>query len=91
MGNLKEKHATITSSDYAENISIPIVLSRGCTAIAIKNDRTGAKDISITINGNTDTVLAGEIWEELREINHFNNILIETELGHNFVVELYYG
>lgn len=84
----KELYAVIKSSDYPSNISIPILLSRGCTAYALYNG--GSVAVSVTIKGISLPIPAncnsGMITFER---DHFTSLTIDTELGHNFILELY--
>ena len=88
MTSRKELYAVIKSSDYSGNIYIPVELSRGCTAYALYN--SGSVPVSITIKGITLSIPANCSSGMITfEKDHFTALTIDTELGHNFILELY--
>ena len=88
MTSRKELHAVIKSSDYAGNIYIPVELSRGCNAYSLYNG--GSVPVNIIIKGITMPIPANCTSGLVRfERDWFTSLIIDTELGHNFILELY--
>lgn len=83
-----QKYATITSSSYSDNISIPLSLQSGCKTLSLRN-RSTSIPVSITVSGITTDIRPNETLVDHYERNWFNEIDIETELGHDFILELY--
>ena len=84
----KELYQVLKSSDYAGNIYIPVKLSRGCNAFSLYNGggvpvTIIVKDITLPIPANCSSGLIKF------ERDWFTSFIIDTELGHNFILELY--
>lgn len=88
MADILEKYAVVTSSAYAGNISIPIQLTKGCKALSLRND-SSTVSVNITIKGITTPVPPKRTLVDHYEKDWFTSLLIETELEHNFILELY--
>jgi hypothetical protein len=88
MANNIEKYAVITSASFPDNISIPIILGRSCKTLSLRN-RSETIPVNITIKGIKTDVEPLETLIDHFEKDWFNSLLIETELGHNFSLELY--
>lgn len=84
----KELHAVAKSSDYTGVIHIPFELSRGCKSFALYNK--GAVTVNVTVKGITIPIPAGCSSGEIKfERDWFSALTIDTELGHDFILELY--
>ena len=88
MASRKELHAVIKSSDYSGNIYIPVELSRGCNAYSLYNG--GSVPVSITVKDITLPIPANCSSGLITfERDWFTSFVIDTELGHDFILELY--
>lgn len=84
----KELYAIVKSSDYSGNIHIPISLNRSCTAFSLYN--AGDVQVNITVKEIVIPVPANCTSGLIKfERDWFSSITIDTELGHNFILELY--
>ena len=88
MGHFLEKYATITSSDYSGSISIPLALERSCKQISLRN-RSEDIPVTVIVKGISTDVQPGETLVDHYEKEEFRALSIETQLGHNFILELY--
>ena len=90
---IKELYRVIQSSDFSENITIPVSLSTSCKSFSIFNGRTAEESVNltITVKGKTLPVPAGCSSGLISfERDWFKDFTIETaDLGHNFIMEIY--
>ena len=90
MPNFKDKYATIVSSSYTDNIHIPLQFQRNCVSLSLRNNSTTIP-VSITINGVVTPAPVSSTLVDLYEKDGFTQLDIDTELGHDFILEVYRG
>ena len=88
MSAKKQLHAVIKSSDYVGNIHIPVTLVRPCVSYSLYN--AGTNEVSITVRGKVLPIPANcRSGLVSYEKDPFTSLTIDTELGHNFILEIY--
>ena len=84
----KQLHAVLKSSEYAENIYIPVELTRPCVSYSLYN--AGGDTVTITVRGKAlpipSNCRSGIVSFER---DPFTSLTIDTALGHDFILELY--
>ena len=84
----KELYQVLKSSDYSGNIHIPVTLLRGCNAFALYNK--GSVDVFINVKDIIIPIPPGCSSGMITfERDWFTSFTIDTELGHDFILELY--
>jgi hypothetical protein len=87
----KELYRIIKSSDFADNIHIPLELQKACKSFSVANE-SATVSINITINGKVIPVPPKRGIKEVPfERYWFTEIDIDcTDLGHNFVLAVFH-
>jgi len=85
----KELHSVVTSSQFSGNIHIPLIVQPS-TAYCLYNG--GETTVTVTVKSTVTPVPPNCSSGEMRfERDWFTEITLDTELGHNFILEVYRG
>ena len=84
----KQLYNVLNSANYSASIHIPITLNRVCSAFCLYNK--GDVEVNVTVKGITIPIPSGCTSGMVTfDRDLFGSLVLDTSLGHDFILELY--